>query len=181
VAAIALPRRQKPVNSRSLFHQLRVWGSRALWGLVILLIAAAGALGVYVHTGHGAVSPVLSGSMRPGISPGDAVVTTRVSVSSLHKGDIIVFTPPGATLARVHRIASLAPAKGGIAVTTKGDANSDIDPWGRVILKGTAYRVQFTIPDIGWLVDGGLRWVITGLVIMFGLVVGRMTWKYVRA
>jgi signal peptidase len=146
-----------------------------------LLILAAAALGVYIHTGHGAVSPVLTGSMRPGIQPGDAVVTRRVAVSSLHVGDIVVFMPPGATLARVHRIHSLEQVKGGIAVITKGDANNATDPWGRILLKGTAYRVQFVIPKMGWLVNGGLRWLITGLVFMFAVIVGRMTWKYVRA
>jgi signal peptidase len=151
------------------------------WSLVCLLILATGALGVYIHTGHGAVTPVLTGSMRPGISPGDAVVTQRVPVSSLRVGDIIVFKPPGATLARVHRIASLGPAKTGIAITTKGDANNAGDPWGRIVLRGTSYRVQFTIPKVGYLVDGGMRWLITGFVLMFGLLIGRMTWKYVRA
>jgi signal peptidase I len=148
--------------------------------MVCLLILATGALGVFIHTGHGAVTPVLTGSMRPGIQPGDAVVTQRVAVKSLHVGDIIVFTPPGATLARVHRIKSLEIVKAGIAVITKGDANNAVDPWGQIVLKGTSYRVQFTIPKVGYLVNGGLRWLITGLVLMFGAVIGRMTWKYVR-
>jgi hypothetical protein len=83
-------------------------------------------------------------------------------------------------LARVHRIKSLEIVKAGIAVITKGDANNAVDPWGQIVLKGTSYRVQFTIPKVGYLVNGGLRWLITGLVLMFGAVIGRMTWKYVR-
>ncbi len=161
--------------------RVRHYANHLGWALLCLLILTVGALGVFIHTGHGAVTPVLTGSMRPGIQPGDAVVTHSVPVTSLHKGDVIVFRPPGEKLARVHRIYSIKPDKGGVAVVTKGDANNITDPWGRILLKGHALKLAFVIPKVGYIVNGGLRWLIAGLVFMFAAVIGRMTWKYVRS
>lgn len=181
MAVVALPRLGRDHGPR--LKRLRHRGGQFIWGLLCLLILSTAALGVFIHTGHGAVTPVLSGSMRPGIQPGDAVVTTSVPVTSLHKGDVIVFKPPGQTLARVHRIYSIAPAKGGgVDVVTKGDANSIPDPWGRILIKGHVLKLAFVIPKVGWLVNGGaLRWLITGLVFMCAVLITRMTWKYVRS
>ncbi len=163
-------------------RQLRHLASHLTWGLLCLVILAAAGVGVFIHTGHGAVTPVLTGSMRPGIQPGDAVVTTSVPVGSLHKGDVIVFRPPGQTLARVHRIYSISPAKDGVAVVTKGDANNTTDPWGRILLKGHTLKLAFVIPKAGYIVNGAaLRWLITGLVFLCAALIARMTWRYVRS
>lgn len=179
MTAVALdaPTQRKPVLPRT----RRVVGNIG-WALLTLLIAAIAALGVYVHTGHGSLTPVLTGSMRPGIEPGDVVVTHKVSVSSLHVGDIVVFMPPGATLARVHRIHSLQKVSGGrIIVTTEGDANNAIDPWNKIYMKGDTYKVAFVIPKAGWLVNGGLRWVILAFIFVGAALITRWTWKYVRS
>jgi signal peptidase len=180
MAVVALPRVGRD-HGRPRLTQLRRLAGQLVWVLLSLLILSAAGLGIFIHTGHGAVTPVLTGSMRPGIQPGDAVVTRSVPVSSLHKGDIIVFRPPGQTLARVHRIYSIAPAKGGVDVVTKGDANNAPDPWGRILLKGHTLKLAFVIPKVGYVVNGGLRWLIAGLVFMFGAIIARMTWKYVRS
>jgi signal peptidase len=156
--------------------------SNISWVLLTVLITATAALGIYTHTGQGHLTPVLTGSMRPGINPGDVVLTKRVPVTSLHTGDIVVFMPPGQQLARVHRIHSLEKAStGGIVVTTKGDANNVIDPWHEISMRGDAYRVVFVIPKAGWLVSGGLRWLILGFVFVGAALIARWTWQYVRS
>jgi signal peptidase len=177
MTAIAL---SGPVQSNGL-RKFRKLLSNMAWAVLAILVLAACALGVYVHTGHGAITPVLTGSMRPGIQPGDAVVTKRVSVASLHVGDIVVFVPPGQKLARVHRIKTLEHVGNDIEVTTKGDANNVADPWGKIRMKGDTYKVAFVLPKIGKIVNGGLRWPILAFVFIGAVLIARWTYKYVRS
>ena len=110
------------------------------------LVLAAG-IGFRVADFH--VQTVLSGSMRPALSPGDLAITQGVPMGSLRVGDVIVFTPPTETQQVIHRIAS----RGGDVITTKGDANSVADPW-HVTLQGTTgYRLVFVVPYLGWLTE----------------------------
>jgi signal peptidase I len=171
------------VSVRSLkFTKTRKWISRFTWGLLAIFVLLIGTIGIAVRTDQVRLAPVLSGSMRPLIHEGDIVVTRPISAESLRKGDIIVFHPPGYTGTKVHRIASIEHLAGGkIAFTTKGDANKLADPWGKVTTQGTAYKVSVVIPRMGWLVNGGLRWIITGLTFLFALVIIRWVVQYVRS
>ena len=128
----------------------------------LLLLIAAGALamaGYQTATGHWHATPVLSGSMRPGLQPGDIVLTKRVPIDDLRVRDVVVFHPPGdATRQTVHRIVKLTTKGGTTTITTRGDANSsnDVDPSS---LSGTdAYRVERVVPLVGypavWLSTG---------------------------
>jgi len=131
----------------------------------ILLLAAglsilAGGVAFRMNDLH--VQTVLSGSMRPTAQPGDLAVTEGVPTSSLRVGDVIVFTPPDATVPVLHRIAS----REGDVVTTKGDANSVADPW-RVTLAGaTGYRLVFVVPFVGYLAQlRGVALIASGLIV----------------
>lgn len=108
------------------------------------------------------IQTVLSGSMRPTISPGDLAITQGVPVESLRVGDVIVFAPPDGTKPVLHRIAS----REGDALTTKGDANSVADPW-RISLQGpTGYRLLLVVPLVGWLVPlRGVALIGAGLIV----------------
>jgi signal peptidase I len=171
-----------PIVGSAKLMRTRKWVGRFTWGLLSLFVLFVGTIGIAVRTDQVRLAPVLSGSMRPGIHEGDIVVTRPVAAESLRKGDIIVFHPPGYTGTKVHRIASIDHLAGGkIAVTTKGDANKQADPWGKVVTQGTAYKVAFVVPDMGWLVTGGLRWIITGLTFLFALVITRWVIQYVRS
>jgi signal peptidase len=100
---------------------------------------------------HLRLEPVLSGSMRPSIQPGDLAVTRPIPADEIEEGDVIAYYPPGQSEARLHRVTSVR-RDDGVWVTTKGDANSVEDPWGRVKLRGTnAYRLTAVIPKIGYL------------------------------
>jgi len=123
--------------------------SRLLTGLLVAagVVVLAGGIAFRMADFH--VQTVLSGSMRPTLSPGDLAITQGVPVTSLRVGDVIVFTPPTETQAVIHRITSL----NGDVITTKGDANRVGDAW-RVTLQGaTQYRLAFVVPYLGWLTE----------------------------
>jgi signal peptidase len=128
---------------------------RRLGGAVVtLLLAALASLTIATATGWLAVTPVLSGSMRPDFNPGDAMLTERVPATSLHVGDIVnVKVPPktGSTQ-RVHRIVAIRREGTGIAIQTRGDANHVTDP-GWIVLKGDQYRTVARLPYLGWVVN----------------------------
>lgn len=170
-------------QGNGVIRQFKRGFSAAGWTLLALFVVVIAALGIYVHTGGGHLTPVLSGSMRPGIHEGDVAVTRQVSVTSLKVGDIVVFTPPNSKEARVHRIYSLQKLPGGkIAVVTKGDFNKSTDPWGKILMQGKTYKVAFVIPKVGWLAgSNGLRWLIVGFVFIGAAIIARWTWKYVRS
>ena len=127
--------------------------------LFVVLLALLAVAGFEVGTGRFHVTPVLSGSMRPGLQPGDVVVTKRVPVSSLAVRDVVVFRVPDTGQLRVHRIVALQPGREGrVTITTRGDANRADDPERTVLAGATAYRVVRVIPMLGypavWLHDG---------------------------
>ena len=108
------------------------------------------------------VQTVLSGSMRPILSPGDLAITQGVPMGSLRVGDVIVFTPPTETQSVIHRIAS----RQGDVITTKGDANSVADPWHVTLQGATGYRLVFVVPYLGWLIElRSLALVGAGLIV----------------
>ena len=119
--------------------------------LMVAGAVAALALGLLIHGGTVHLQTVVSGSMRPTISPGDVAVTQAVPVDSLHVGDVIAFFPPGQTLPVLHRIQSLAPTDSGESITTRGDANNADDPWHATLQGTTAYRLVAVVPFVGWL------------------------------
>lgn len=122
--------------------------------LCTLLLAVLAIITVSTATGWFAITPVLSGSMRPAFNPGDAMFTQRVSVNSLHVGDIvnIKLPPQEGGRQRVHRIVAIRHQGTDVAVRTKGDANSMVDP-GWFVLKGKQYRTVTRLPWVGWLAD----------------------------
>jgi signal peptidase I len=142
-----------PVPQRSTIH-------KALSGLWLgLAFCALGLAGYQVASGQWHATPVLSGSMRPGVQPGDVVVTQRVAISDLHVRDVVVFHPPdeGDRLT-VHRIVKLTAKGGTTSITTWGDANTVADAAVSSLAGTTAYRVVRVVPLLGypamWLQNG---------------------------
>jgi signal peptidase len=121
---------------------------------VLLLLVALGALAAAAYqtgTGRWHATPVLSGSMRPGLQPGDVVLTKRVPVSDLHVRDVIVFRPPGdAGRLKVHRIVDMTSRNGALAITTRGDANNVDDPEQASLSGHDTYRVERVVPLVGY-------------------------------
>lgn len=126
--------------------------------LTFLLIAATALVGavVVVPKVVGGMSlTVLSGSMEPGIMPGDIVVTRGVDTASaaqLKIGDVITFLPyPDDPTLVTHRIVSKSVSASGTSFVTKGDNNNTVDPWGPVRDFQVRGVVLYAVPAIGWV------------------------------
>lgn len=162
---------------------VRRWGRHpvrgVVSGLILVLAVCALAMGAYqTASGHWHATPVLSGSMRPGLQPGDVVVTQRVPITDLRVRDVIVFHPPNEPQRQtVHRIVKLRVRNGTTSVTTRGDANTINDPTVTALGGTTAYRVVRVVPLVGypavWLSGGrhGLLVIGLGLVLLVCAVV----------
>lgn len=144
---------------------------RVFSGLLLMLAFCVLAMAGYqTATGRWHATPVLSGSMRPGLQPGDVVITQRVPITALHVRDVIVFLPAGEGARQtVHRIVKLTVTKGTTSITTRGDANTINDPTTSSLRGATAYRVSRVVPLLGypavWLQGGSHG----GLAIMVGV------------
>jgi len=139
---------------------------------VVLLIAAVAPFVVYavpavVGADHGLV--VLSGSMEPKMSPGDAVIVREVPPSEIESGDIITFQTSSET-PTTHRVVEIQQTEDGQAYVTKGDANEEADR-GTVPHDRVVGEVIFVIPFIGHLIQfantqmGFLALVLTPMVL----------------
>ena len=143
---------------------------------VLLLVLAFGTLSLaayQVKSGQWHATPVLSGSMRPGLQPGDVGVTHRVPITDLHVRDVIVFHPPnGGQRLTVHRIVKLTVKGRTTSITTWGDANAVADPVVSSLGGTTAYRVERVVPLLGypavWLQNGkrGLLTIALGVMLL---------------
>lgn len=151
-----------------------------LGGLLALLTLAFLVAAATVALFHLQLNPVLTGSMRPGIQPGDLVVTIPVEVEDLQAGDVISFFPPGATTAVIHRLVSLDRREDGTWITSQGDANPVADPWGEVRLRGTtAWRHVATVPLVGFI-PMSLQGIRGSMLMVAGLVVGAVVVSMLR-
>jgi signal peptidase len=122
--------------------------------VVFLLIGAVAPFVVYAVPGvvgadHGLV--VLSGSMEPRMSPGDAVIVREVPPSEIEEGDIITFQTNSET-PTTHRVMDVQETEDGVAYVTKGDANEERDP-GMVPADRVVGEVIFVIPFLGHVVQ----------------------------
>jgi signal peptidase I len=124
----------------------------------VLLLAVLGAAGICAFAlvqGSWQVTPVLSGSMRPGFSVGGAVISQRVPVDSLHVRDVIIFNDPlKPTEQIVHRIVRISKnSSGQLLFNTQGDANTVRDPWTITIRGNEVYKVRWSVPLLGYVAN----------------------------
>jgi len=113
---------------------------------------------------------VTSGSMTPGIDPGDVVVVNTKSLSP-RVGDVITFQPRESSSVYVtHRVVEVARSEGtSIEYVTKGDANPTAD-LSLVTSDQVVGTVSSVVPWLGRLVFGlrDPRFVLTmGLSVLF--------------
>lgn len=125
------------------------------WSLDVVLVLAFVAAAVVVGgtlAGAWRFETVLSGSMRPGIQPGDVEVLRPEPVSRIRVGQIVAIHPPKRNFTVTHRVIFVRRVKGDAYIKTKGDANNVADPWGTVRVYGsTAWRVAGVIPKLGYV------------------------------
>jgi len=153
----------------------------ALTGLVVIvLLALAVLLEVVPKVTGGMNLTVLTGSMEPGIKPGDIVVTRGIDeagAQSLAVGDIITFLPyPDNPTLVTHRIVSLSKGPDGTTFVTRGDNNDAVDPWGPVAAYKVRGKVLYVVPKLGYgraWAGESLRWVVpvvAGLLFVYAAV-----------
>jgi signal peptidase len=147
-----------------------------LW--LALGFCALALAGYQIASGQWHATPVLSGSMRPGLQPGDVVVTQRVPIRDLHVRDVVVFHPPNeGERQTVHRIVKLTVKGGTTAITTWGDANPVADPAVSSLSGATAYRAVRIVPLLGypamWLQNGnhGVMAIVLGAILFIAAVI----------
>ena len=114
--------------------------------VLLFLFLAVGPLFLGYQT-----STMLTGSMSPGINPGDVVVSVRTPVSELKVGDVITYSiPVDDHRIETHRVAAINRDAAGVAsVTTKGDANPGADPWTAVLSEDYVYTTAGVVPYLG--------------------------------
>ena len=132
------------------WHDMRGARSKVLTGLLVAFGLLIFAGGTAMLVGGYSLNTVTSGSMRPGIQPGDLVVLQRVESTSLKVGDVIAYVPPTGGEPILHRIKTLASGAD-VFVQTQGDANNTPD-FGPVHLDVTASRLAASVPLLGWLI-----------------------------
>lgn len=121
--------------------------------VVVAAILGAGAVAaIGLVGGTWMVSPVLSGSMRPGLPVGGVVVSERVPVSALAVRDVIVFRRPDLPSEQmVHRVVGLDRGGTGVLrIRTQGDANAVQDPWTLIVSQSYMYRARWSVPLVGY-------------------------------
>ena len=96
---------------------------------------------------------VLTASMTPAISPGDAVVVADVAAEDVVVGDVITYRrSPTDEIPVTHRVIGVVETEQSIAFQTKGDANEDPDA-ASVTPDRLVGKVILTIPYIGYVVQ----------------------------
>ena len=186
-----IPEAERPVRRRRGLRRRRpatVAGRvrTGIWSVLVVVVLAAVGFAVFsVVSGAWTVTPILSGSMRPGLPVGGVAVSERVPVSSLAVRDVIIFQNPlKPDVTMVHRIIQLNFNSSGQAVVkTKGDANPVADPWTATLRGKDVYLVQFTLPLLGYpAVDTnhGVDLMVGGVIILL-VVVGTVLTRERRA
>lgn len=151
---------------------LHVVGVVALIALVVpfVLFAVPGAVGAdrsYV---------VLSGSMEPAISAGDAVLVDSVDPRTITAGDVITFREADEGVPTTHRVVDVidrTEAGPTLAFRTQGDANEDADV-AAVRPDQVVGKVVLVLPYVGYVVgfvdsEVGFLALVLGPVLLFVL------------
>ncbi|MBS7609597.1 signal peptidase I [Candidatus Bathyarchaeota archaeon] len=99
---------------------------------------------------------VPSGSMSPTLNIGDLIFVKGVDAEQIHVGDIIVFNVPSpfdrtTPSPIVHRVVEILTENGAIYFRTKGDNESEMDPW--IVPSGNVVGiVAGKMPMLGYVI-----------------------------
>jgi signal peptidase I len=146
----------------------------------LLFVSALGAL-LFMTVGprvfHYRTATMLTGSMAPGIKPGDVVIDTRETAADVKVGQIITYhIPVQDHRVESHRVVWLHRDKAGnILMRTKGDANSAPDPWTAQLSSPTVWRVRAVVPMAGTVIRA-LRTPIVHTLLVLVLPIALVGW-----
>lgn len=182
----------RPARHRARLMAVTRYTRKAVATLVVLsVLAGAGFVALSLARGTWMVTPVLSGSMRPGFSVGGVVVSQREPLKDIAVRDVIVFQNPiQRTEQMIHRIIKLTRLPdGAIKIKTKGDNNPVPDPWTVVIRTRFVYRIRCSIPLLGYVAVAyqnhrGILIAVAGLLLVLvaaGTWLGSASRKHARS
>ena len=165
----------------------RFVGRWSLRGLVATAVVALLGLAIGPHVLDYRTMTMLTGSMAPGIEPGDVVVSTPIDVADVEVGMVISYhIPIDDHRVVTHRVIDVQhSADGTVTVQTQGDANESPDPWTAVLSGETAYEMVAVVPEVGNAI-AALRDPLVNKVLVYGapaLLAGWMLlaiWRPVR-
>jgi signal peptidase len=134
-------------------HQKGTPTKDILFIIIIILSVIFFYIGLRVLLATDAPLVALStGSMSPTLQVGDLLVVRGIQPENIKVGDIIVFDPPEEGVGRtIHRVnATQRLTNGTLAFKTKGDANSDVDPY-TIYPQNIHGQVVYKIPYVGYI------------------------------
>ena len=133
---------------RSLPRRMLNWVGNLL---LLLCLAVFLLVAVGPHVFGYRTATMLTGSMEPGIMPGDVVVTTPEPASEIKVGDVISYhIPIEDRRIETHRVVKVIHRdNGNIAIRTQGDNNDNVDPWTATLEGDTVWEVQTVVPKLG--------------------------------
>ncbi|MFC4405840.1 signal peptidase I [Haloarchaeobius iranensis] len=120
--------------------------------LVLALVVPFVVFAVPQVVGADASFVVISGSMEPAISVGDAVVVAAVDGDEVRVGDVITYVTADRAAPTTHRVIEIQQTAAGPEFVTQGDNNEDPDA-STVTPDRLVGRVLLTIPFIGYVVE----------------------------
>lgn len=136
--------------------------------LAVLTCAAAIALVVAYQPRLAVIS---SASMLPTMAQGDIALSIRSDPSEIVVGDVVVFqkvVPFTKVQIVAHRVVEVIEGERGYVFRTKGDANTDVDPWD-ITSSDVIGRVVAVVPGAGRLLLFLQRHLIPITVAIVGL------------
>jgi signal peptidase I len=170
------PAAEVPVVRRSLPRRLLGLGGNLL---MLLCLAVFLLVAVGPHVLGYRTATMLTGSMEPGIMPGDVVVTAPKPASELAVGDVISYQIPVEDhRVETHRVVEVKTQKdGAIVFRTQGDANENDDPWTATIQGDTVWEMKAVVPKLGSVIrvlrapaiQHGIFWIAFGGLLLLGL------------
>lgn len=167
---------EAPVVRRSLARRLLALVLNAVLVLCLLAFVLV-ALGPHLFGYRTAT--MLTGSMEPGIAPGDVVVAVEKPATDVAVGDILSYhIPVDDHRVESHRVIEVIHnSDGSLAIRTKGDNNAGADPWTATLEGDTVWEVRAVIPKLGSAirtlrsptVQHGIFWIAFGGLLVVGL------------
>jgi signal peptidase len=122
-------------------------------GTLLVVLTGLVLLGMTVgpRVFHYQTATMLTGSMAPGIAPGDVVVDVKEKATDLKVGQIITYhIPVDDHRVESHRVIWVGrDTDGTVLFRTKGDANQGADPWTARAEGADVWRVASVLPLAG--------------------------------
>jgi signal peptidase I len=148
-------------------------------GLLVLCVVVFLLVALGPHLFGYRTATMLTGSMAPGIKPGDVILSVQKPASEVAVGDVISYhIPVEDHRVETHRVVEVIHHDdGSIAIRTKGDANQGADPWTATLEGDTVWETKAVIPGLGSVirtlrtpaVQHGVFWVAFGGLLVLGL------------